>query len=137
MSADFLIDDLKNVWFSYASRIKHRRGSHRISQAEIAGSLHNEGHTKLEIAQQEELEEELVNFRQYEANEKAKKSQPSYQQNQMSAIMNEYYEKKKKEQGIEINYALLETDKDFEAAFKQMRPNCMERNFSEYLKKQT
>ena len=51
--------------------------------------------------------------------------------------MNDYYEKKKKEQGIEINYALLETDKEFEAAFKQMRPNCMERNFSEYLKKQT
>ena len=49
--------------------------------------------------------------------------------------MEDYYENIKQDQGIEINYALLESDRDFDNAFKQMRPNCMEKSFSEYLRK--
>ena len=44
--------------------------------------------------------------------------------------MEEYYESIKQDQGIEINYAILESDRDFDAAFKQMRPGCMEKSFS-------
>ena len=48
--------------------------------------------------------------------------------------MEDYYENIKEDQGIEINYALLESDRDFDAAFKQMRPNYTG-SFSEYLRK--
>ena len=51
--------------------------------------------------------------------------------------MENYYQSIKEEQNIQINYALGETDKEFDAAFKQMRPDCLEKSFSEYLKKQT
>ena len=49
--------------------------------------------------------------------------------------MEEYYENIKQDQGIEINYALLESDREFDNAFKIMRPDCTEGSFSEYLKK--
>ena len=49
--------------------------------------------------------------------------------------MEDYYENIKQDQGIEINYALLESDRDFDATFKQLRPDCLEKSFSEYLKK--
>ena len=49
--------------------------------------------------------------------------------------MENYYQSIKEEQNIQINYALGETDKEFDAAFKQMRPDCLEKSFSEYLKK--
>ena len=55
MTAEFLMDDAKNVWFSYSSRIKYRKNSHTLSYAELEGDLHQDANTKLEQAQLEEL----------------------------------------------------------------------------------
>ena len=40
MSAEFLKDDLKNVWFSYANKIQYKRGKgHSYTMVDIEGSM--------------------------------------------------------------------------------------------------
>ena len=51
MSAEFLIDDVKNIWFSNASEIKYRNGNKKVTYEEYEGTMHSEAHTKLEQAQ--------------------------------------------------------------------------------------
>ena len=48
MTAEFLMDDVKNIWFSYAGRIKYRKSSHKMSYAELEGDMHQDTNTKLE-----------------------------------------------------------------------------------------
>ena len=42
MSAEFLKDDMKNVWFSFANKIQYRRGKHSSSMADIEGGMSSE-----------------------------------------------------------------------------------------------
>ena len=51
MSAEFLMDDVKNIWFSNASEIKYRNSNKKVTYEEYEGSMHSEAHTKLEQAQ--------------------------------------------------------------------------------------
>ena len=42
MSAEFLKDDMKNVWFSYANKIQYRRGKHSSSTEDLVGGMTSE-----------------------------------------------------------------------------------------------
>ena len=64
MSAEFLKDDVKNIWFSYASKIRYRRGKTSASDEDIGGGMTSEQKKQLQIAQQEELADELAIFKE-------------------------------------------------------------------------
>ena len=97
MFAEFLKDDMKNVWFSYASRIQYRKGIHSASLADIEGGMSNEQKTQLQMVQQEELREELVNFNEFQAEAKEKQPEENYKETKMREFMEEYYANMKEE----------------------------------------
>ena len=50
MSAEFLKDDMKNIWFSYANKIRYRRGKTSASNDDIGGGMTSEQKKHLEFA---------------------------------------------------------------------------------------
>ena len=48
MKAEFLKDDMQNVWFSYAGKIKYIKGSHSISSQLLSGNISDEQTKRLQ-----------------------------------------------------------------------------------------
>ncbi len=65
MKAEFLKDDLHNVWFSYARQIIYRKSKQASSSTDLEGGLNTEQKKNLLANQQQELQEELENFNAY------------------------------------------------------------------------
>ena len=131
MRAEFLKDEMGNVWFSYANNIKYRECGSRVPWKEN-GDMNEEQVEAHNKAQQDMLHREMET---YQKNAKFERAKDFFVMKQMHGFMEDYYQNMKNEMGIDATYGIEEQDPPLAEVLDLIRPNVTAKNFKDYLQK--
>ena len=136
MKVEFLIDENKNLWFSYAKDIHIRRVKKKnliMSDPKVM----QESMDAYENLNRQHLANELAEYEISLQNEQAavvgeKKVAPK---NKMLLIMEDYYDKIKNDAGIDPEFQIQKDDSNLDNLVLKLQPNSTAINFKEFFTK--
>lgn len=133
MQTEFLCDDQKNMWFTFASKVHVRqikRSQNNQLLMQYASMLPN-----TDTRQRGKEEEKDHILREIEAIEKVQSNRDRAVQSRMSNHFHSHYTKMKEEIGLNENFGFMEEDPILEEVLKDIHTNTDPRNFKHLLRK--
>ena len=133
MQTEFVCDDQKNMWFTYASKVHARQVNQSQSNQllmQYASMLPN-----TDTLQRVKEEEKDHILREIEEIERVQSTKDRLVHSRMSNHFNSHYAKMKEDIGIDENFGFMEENPILEDVLKDIHTNTDPHNFKHLLRK--